>query len=78
MKATIFVELLPRFSTYDPEQLWDVRTGRTSTKRKTAIGWGTRYAEVTLDVPAAMFTAPKVAIVVEVPPPITTGEAVDG
>jgi hypothetical protein len=78
MKATIFVELVPRFGTYAPNEVWEVRTGRTSTKRKTAIGWGTRYAEVTLDVPAAMFTAPKVAIVVEVPPPITTGEAVAG
>lgn len=75
MKATIFVELVPRFSAYSPEQLWEVKTGRTSTKRKTAIGWGTRYAEVTLDVPASLFTAPKVSISVDVPPPITTGEA---
>lgn len=75
MKAILFIELVPKWRGGSTTRVIEVRPGRTSTKESTARGWGTRYAKVSLDVPAALFLPPQIEVEVSIEAPVCTAEA---
>jgi hypothetical protein len=69
-ETTMWVELVPTLSRWDPDRVWAVRTGRVRRRRPPAGAAG-HWAKVTLNVPSALFTT-VVRVDLDVPEPDTT------